>query len=212
VLVLVLTAVVLLWQVSDPADQGPAVEPPTGSAALPQAARAPSDLAEDETWLSGVVLDASTVVTTESVLRDVRAVGSDVRTGPGSLTAGILAVDATVPFDAVAQELGGRTTVRPAGPSEATVVRRVRRFGRDFRVVATGSVQVEDGRLVVEPTSIDVGGPDALADALADVVRRLVTIEHSIEGLPERLVLQDVVVQRDGFRATLRGEGVRLVQ
>lgn len=47
-------------------------------------------------------------------------------------------------------------------------------------------------------------------DAIASVVRRSVTIEHEIEGLPEGLVLQDVTVQDDGFRANLRGEDVKL--
>ena len=51
------------------------------------------------------------------------------------------------------------------------------------------------GRLVVEPRSIDFGGPDFLSDAVGAVVRRLVTIEHDIEGLPEGLVLEDVTVQ-----------------
>lgn len=65
-------------------------------------------------------------------------------------------------------------------------------------------MKVEGGRLIVEPRSIDIGGPDFLSDATAAVVRGLVTIEHEIEGLPEGLVLQDVTVQGDGFRAVSR--------
>jgi hypothetical protein len=38
-----------------------------------------------------------------------------------------------------------------------------------------------------------------------------VTIEQDIEGLPEGLVLRDVAVRDDGFRATFRGEDVELV-
>ncbi len=91
------------------------------------------------------------------------------------------------------------------------VVRTVEALGRELRVIATGTVEVEAGRLVVEPRSIDFGGPDFLSDATAAVVRRLVAIEHDIEGLPEGLVLQDVAVQGDGFRARLLGEDVQLV-
>ena len=80
-----------------------------------------------------------------------------------------------------------------------------------FEVVATGSVEVVDGRIVVEPTSIDLGGPSFLSGLIGSVVRRLVTIEHEVEGLPDGLVLQEVVVQEDGFRATLSGDDVRLV-
>jgi hypothetical protein len=37
-----------------------------------------------------------------------------------------------------------------------------------------------------------------------------VTIEQTVEGLPEGLVLRDVAVQDDGFRARLDGVDVRL--
>jgi hypothetical protein len=84
-------------------------------------------------------------------------------------------------------------------------------LGRDIQVVATGTVKVEAGRLLVEPRAIDVGGPAFLAVVTAALVRGLVTIAHDIKGLPEGLVLEDVAVQGDGFRATLRGEDVKLV-
>jgi hypothetical protein len=90
-------------------------------------------------------------------------------------------------------------------------VRTVELVGRELRVVATGTVEVEDGRLVVEPRNIDLGGPDFIGDAIAAVVRGLVTIEHDIEGLPEGLTLQDVTVREDGFRAGLAGQDVRLL-
>ena len=98
----------------------------------------------------------------------------------------------------------------PVG-SDAIVERTVEVGGRSFHVVASGSVEVVAGRLVVEPTTIDVGGPAFLAGLIGTVVRGLVTIEHDVEGLPEGLVLQDVVVQDDGFRANLSGDDVRIV-
>ncbi|WP_258061898.1 LmeA family phospholipid-binding protein [Arthrobacter sp. ZGTC412] len=104
-----------------------------------------------------------------------------------------------------------RDRIRAADGGQAMVVRTVEALGRELRVIATGTVEVEAGRLVVEPRSIDFGGPDFLSDATAAVVRRLVAIEHDIEGLPEGLVLQDVAVQGDGFRARLLGEDVQLV-
>ena len=100
--------------------------------------------------------------------------------------------------------------VRAAEGGQAAVVRTVEVLGRELRVVATGTVEVEGGSLVVEPRSIDIGGPDFLSNAIGTVVRSLVTIEHEIEGLPEGLVLQDVTVQEDGFRANLTGADVRL--
>lgn len=213
VLILGLAAVVLWWVASGPADgteAGPAPSP-TAGAERPLGAKPPADLRGDEVWLADLALDAGTVVTAGSMLRDVRAVGQDVVMRPEGLVAARLAVDATVPFEVVADELGNGTVVRAAGGGQAMVARTVEVLGRELRVTAIGTVEVEAGRLVVEPRSIDFGGPDFLSDAIAAVVRRLVTIEHAIEGLPEGLVLQDVTVQNDGFRANLRGEDVKLV-
>lgn len=213
VLVLGVMAAILWWTVSDPAGggkAGPVPSPPVGADRTP-AAQPPADLRDDEVWLADLVLDAGTVVTAGSILREVRAVGQDVVAGPDGLVAAQLAVDATVPFEVVANKLGNGTVVRSAGGGQVMVIRTVNALGRDLPVTATGTVEVAAGRLIVEPRSIDLGGPDFLSDAIATVVRGLVTIEHDIEGLPEGLVLQDVAVQDDGFRANLRGEDIKLV-
>ena len=212
-LVLGVTAAILWWAASDPTgggEAGPVPSPPVG-VDRPPAAQPPAGLRDDEVWLADLALDAGTVVTAGSILRDVRAVGQDVVAGPDGLVAAQLAVDATVPFEVVANKLGNGTVVRSAGGGEAMVIRTVNALGRELPVTATGTVEVVAGKLIVEPRSIDFGGPDFLSDAIATVVRGLVTIEHDIEGLPEGLVLQDVAVQDDGFRANLRGEDIKLV-
>lgn len=202
----------LWWGVTDPSGSGevapasPSVEP-----SGPVGTEPPADLRRDEVWLADLALDAGTVVTGDSTLRDVRAVGRDVVTGPQGLVAARVIVDATVPFEVVAAELGAGSEVRAAEDGQAMVLTTVEALGRELDVVATGTVEVEAGRLVVEPRSIDLGGPGFLADALGATVRRLVTIEHEIEGLPAGLTLEDVVVRSDGFRATLRGRDVVLV-
>lgn len=212
-LVLGVALVILWWGLSDPADAGGPGPAPTASAGAEDpstTAAPPATLLEDETWFADLVLEAGTVVTPDSTLRDVRAVGQDVVVGPDRSVAARLVVDATVPFEVVADELGDDSVVRAAGGGEATVVRTVDALGREVRVTATGTVDVQAGRLVLEPRSIDIGGPDFLSDATAAVVRRFVTIEHDIDGLPAGLVLEGVTVQTDGFRANLRGEDVRL--
>ena len=210
VLVLVLATWIVLWAISEPAGRDGAAEPttpvPSASAAEP-----PSDLDPAEMWLDDVALDAGTVVLPDSTLRDVAVVAQGVRTGPDGLLATAMTVDATVPFEVVAEQIGDDAVVRAGEGSQAVVERTVEVAGRSFDVVASGSVEVVDGRIVVEPTSIDLGGPSFLSGLIGSVVRRLVTIEHEVEGLPDGLVLQDVVVQDDGFRATLSGDDVRLV-
>ncbi|KNC19380.1 hypothetical protein AC792_07180 [Arthrobacter sp. RIT-PI-e] len=209
-LAMVLALAVLWWVVSEPAGS-PAAAGPSVSADPPTAgASPPAGLEEGRVWFAELELDAGTVVTSGTTLRDVRAVGQDVVSGPDELRSGFLTVDATVPFDVVAAELDDGSVVSAAGEGRARVVRTVEALGREIRVVAEGSVEVADGRLVVVPRSIDVGGPAFLSDATAAVVRGLVTIEHEVEGLPDGLVLQDVTVQEDGFRVELQGEDVPL--
>ena len=211
VLVLVVAVAILWWLVSDPAGGGEAgPRPPTVGAERPQGRQPPAGLRGDEAWFAELALDAGTLVTAGSMLRDIRAVGQDVVANPDGLVAARVTVDATVPFEVIADEVGNGTTVRAGDDGQAMVVRTVEALGRELRVAATGTVEVESGRLVVEPRSIDFGGPDFLSDDIAAVVRGLVTIEHDVEGLPEGLVLQHVTVQDDGFRASLRGEDVKL--
>ncbi|MDT0163960.1 LmeA family phospholipid-binding protein [Actinotalea sp. AC32] len=214
-LVLVVVAVAVVVLISEPAgDAGapssPGVEEGSGGGGSVGAASPPGDLAEGEVWLGDVALEAGALATADGVLHDVRADGVDVRTGPEGLTAASMVLDATVPFELVAEQVGDGVVVGAGPRGQATVTRGAELLGRRLDVSATGTVEVVRGRLVIEPTSIDVGGPAFLSDVLGTVVRELVTIEHEIEGLPEGMVLDDVEVQPDGFRARLVGEDVRL--
>ena len=214
VVLLVAAAGVAFVRLSHPVDAATAdpapPPPPLGSPLEPGRATPPADLAPGETWLGDVVLDAATLLTTGADLRDVSAVGSDVRTGDDGIRAGRLAVDATVPFDVVARQIGPGTTVAAAGDGQASVRRTVEVLGRELDVVATGTVEVVGGRLVVNPRSIDVGGPAFVADAVAAVARELVVIEQDVEGLPAGLLLRQVTVTDAGFRARLDGEDVEI--
>jgi hypothetical protein len=210
-LVLVLLAGILWAAFSRPAGEPPSVPvtPGTAPTAAPTPARTPPPgLRTDEVWLGDIEFESGAIVAAGTLLRDVRASGIDVVSGAEGILAAHLVVDATVPFDVVGDELGPDTLVGPGEDGEARVVRTVEALGRELDVVATGTVEVVAGRLVVEPTSIDVGGPAFLADLLASIVREFVTIEHEIEGLPEGLVLQSVRVRDDGFRAHLEGTDV----
>ena len=211
VLVLGAAAAIAWWVVSDPASRLEAAPAPTPTAGerVPEA-KPPAGLGPDEVWLADVAMDAGTLAAAGSVLHDVRAVGQDVVTGSDGMVAQRLTVDATVPFAVVAGELGDGTEVRAAEGGQVIVVRTVEALGRQLAVTATGTVEADAGRLVVEPRSIDFGGPGFVSDAVGAVVNRLVTIEHDIDGLREGLVLQDVAVQEDGFRARLSGEDVKL--
>ncbi|MFC3688636.1 LmeA family phospholipid-binding protein [Aquipuribacter hungaricus] len=200
---LVAVVVVAVLALTDPA---PSAAPP--SPASPRPAEAPGTLAEGQTWLGDVALDAGSLLTPDADLRDVQAEGTDVLTGADGIRAGSLDVEATVPFEVVAAQIGPGTTITAAEDGQATVTRDVRALGRALEVQATGTVEVVRGRLVVEPRSVDVEGLSFLSSTLAAAARELVTIEQDVEGLPPGLVLREVTVTDDGFRARLDGEDV----
>ena len=214
--VLVLAAllvVALLAATRSASSAAPDASPPAEASGVGSAGEpAPGDLADGDLWLDGLTLDADTLTTPDGTLRDVVVTGAGVRTGASGLVAGQLAVDATVPFALVAGQIGPDVRVGPVAgsPDQAAVHRSFEGLGRVLDVEATGTVSVVAGRLVVEPRTIDIGGPAFLADVFGALARELVTIEHEIEGVPDGLVLQGVTVQRDGFRAALRGTDVRI--
>ncbi|MDO5737041.1 MAG: LmeA family phospholipid-binding protein [Propionibacteriaceae bacterium] len=211
-LLLTMAAVVLWWVVSEPTT-GPSEAPsPTPVASSTSMDAPPTDLGKDEVWLGDMDVRADIVVLPDSSLSDVEATGYGARSGPGGLIVKRLDVQATVPFTDVAAQLGGDTQVSPGPDGQARIERTLDVLGRQVTVVATGTVEVENGLLVVEPLFIDLGGPDVTSRALAAVVRKFVTIEQPIEGLPQNLILRDVTVQEDGFRADLSGQNVVLAE
>lgn len=211
---LVAALAVALWLLTSPAGSGDATSPTSGGSGPDPAAESaspPADLADDEVWLGDVDLASGLVEFPVSTLLDIEAEGQGLRSGPDRLVADRLVVHGTVPFSEVAAELGGDTEVSATQDGRAVVRRTVEALGRELTVEATGQVGARDGLLVVTPVTIDLGGSGPVALATAAVVRELVTIEYALEDLPENLVLMDVDVQEDGFRAHLEGEGVVLV-
>ena len=73
----------------------------------------------------------------------------DVRTGPAGLTAASMVLDATVPFELVAEQIGEGVVVGAGPRGEATVERSAELLGRRLSVSARGTVEVVDGRLVI---------------------------------------------------------------
>ena len=209
---LVIAAIAVWWVVSEPLT-GPNETPPTTpatSGTSPDAA--PADLGKDDVWLGDVDVAADIIVLPDTSLLDVQARGHGAHSSPDGVMVEQLEVLATVPFSDVASQLGGDSRIGAGPNGQATIARSVDVLGRQVEVTATGTVEVVNGLLVVEPRSIDVGGPDILSKAVADIARRFVTIEQPIEGLPPNLVLRDVAVQDDGFRATLSGQDVVLTE
>ncbi|QKE83875.1 LmeA family phospholipid-binding protein [Arthrobacter sp. NEB 688] len=179
--------------------------PPSGVRVSP-----PGDLGPDETWLGAVRLQSREVLAAEGDLVDVDATGTGVRFGPDGLRATTLAVRATLPFGTVAEQVGAGTRLYAAGEGRAGVERQVNVLGRDLLVRATGRVRAEGGLLVLEPETVDVGGPGPVDAALGAAARQLVTIRTPVTGLPDGMVLREVGVDGAGFAVRLDGQDVVL--
>ena len=68
------------------------------------------------------------------------------------------------------------------------------------------------GDLFDRTETVDLDGPDWLDSAASALVRELVTVRHTVEGVPEGMALTSVSVQEGGFRAHLRGDDVAITR
>jgi hypothetical protein len=195
--------VVLSLPVADPA---PPAAPP------PNPVGAPGSVARGETWLGDAALSSSSVLTSDGPLSDVRATGRGVRLTPRGLRADRLAIEAVLPYATAARQIGNDVELYAARSGRAGVRRTATVLGRTVAVRATGTVRAERGQLVIEPVTIDLGGPDVLDSVLSAAARRLVTIRHTVTGLPAGMRLTEVAVAEGGFRAELTGTDVVLTQ
>jgi hypothetical protein len=186
-----------------------ALASPAPTATPPAAvAQQPGDLADDETWLGAVELRSQDVVSAQGDLLDVVAVGSGVRFSQSGLSAQQLDIDATIPFATVAEQVGHDVTVYDAGNGKTGVERQVTLLGRDITVTATGTVSADGGQLLIEPETVDLGGPSFLDAAASTLARSLVTIRQDVAGVPEGMTLTAVQVTPEGFDAQLTGTDV----
>ena len=170
----------------------------------------PADLGPTETWLGDVDLSSSSLITPDGPLRDVHATGTNVRVTSGGLRVGEVHLQATLPFEVAAQQVGHGVVLYDAGGGLAGVRRSTEVLGVEASIRATGKVSAVGGNLLITPVSIDVGLPGFINDAISQAARELVTIEQSIEGLPSGLRHTAVTVGPNGFRATLRGTDVTI--
>ncbi len=206
--VIALVLVVLVFSLGSGASSatGSTASPrPTGTALV---AQQPADLKEDETWLGAVDLRSQDVVSAKGSLVDVVAKGSGVRFSNKGLQAQTLDIDATIPFTTVAEQVGQGVTVYDAGNGKTGVERQVTILGRDLTLKATGTVTADGGQLLIEPETVDLGGPSFLDAAASTLARSLATIRQDVPGVPTGMSLTAVEVTPQGFDAQLSGTNV----
>ena len=207
---LALVLVVLVFSLGSGASSasGSTASPaPTASAGV---AQRPADLTADEMWLGAVELRSQDVVSAQGDLVDVVAIGSGVRFSEAGLRAQSLDIDATIPFATVAEQVGQDVTVYDAGNGKTGVERQVTILGRDITLKATGTVTADGGQLLIEPETIDLGGPSFLDAAASTLARSLATIRQDVPGVPAGMSLDAVAVTPQGFDARLSGTDVAI--
>ena len=173
-----------------------------------------ASVSSDGTRLTFERLEGSGGVLTspQGRVEDLELSARDVVVAGSTMTMGTATVDGVVPFTLVADEIGPGTTVTAIGQGQARVTRTVEVLGRRLGISATGRVDVEDGAVVVDPVSVETGGPQWLEGFIARTAGRFVALRHDVEGLPEGLELQRASVADDGIRVQLTGEDVVLRQ
>ena len=182
---------------------------PTSSAATVVAP--PADLRDDETWLQDFELHSADVVSPQGDLDDLVAKGSGMRSSPGGLLrAQRLEIEARVPFRTVAEKVGEGTRLYAVDAGRVGIERTVTIFGQDLTVRAISTVVADQGQLLIEPESVDLGGPAFLDSAASAIARNLVTIRQDLPGMPDGVVLTEVTVSGAGFRVFLAGKDVTI--
>ena len=135
-----------------------------------------------------------------------------MRFSPSGLRADRLDIDATVPFATVAEQVGEDVRIFPPRAARAGIERQVTVLGRDVTVSATGTVEADGGQLLIEPETVELGGPAFLDAAASAVARGLVTIRQDVAGVPEGMALTAVEVTPQGFAASLTGADVTITR
>lgn len=205
---LALVLVVLVFSLDSGATSGSGSATTPAPTASVTVAQQPADLADDETWLGAVELRSQDVVSSQGDLVDVIATGSGVRFSEAGLKAQQLDIDATIPFETVAEQVGDDVSVYDAGNGKTGVERQVTILGRDITLRATGTVTADGGQLLIEPETVDLGGPSFLDSAASSLARGLATIRQDVPGVPTGMSLTAVEVTPEGFDARLNGTDV----
>ncbi len=113
-----------------------------------------------------------------------RANGSGVRFGADGLQAARLDLAATLPFATVAEQVGDGVRLYAVSGGLAGVERTATILGRDVTIRATGTVRADRGQLLIEPETVDLGGPSFVDSAASAAARSLVTIRQDVPGVP----------------------------
>lgn len=193
------------------APEGDAPPTPTTTSSAATVVAPPADLREDETWLQDFELHSADVISPQGDLDNLVAKGSGMRSSPdGMLRAERLDIEARVPFETVAEKVGDGVRLYAVDAGRVGIERTATILGQDLTVRAISTVVADRGQLLIEPESVDLGGPAFLDSAASAVARNLVTIRQDIPGMPDGVELTEVTVSGAGFRVLLAGTDVTI--
>lgn len=158
---------------------------------------------------SHVTADVDAVVLDGVPTTDVTVDARGVRRGD-PITVDELEASLTLPVSAVQDAVAERTGLA------VTVVVQGEQLQASMDVLGvplavTFAPRVEGGRLLVDTTSLSLGGLSVDAASLpGGLGDRLVDLEVPVDGLPDGLALTDAHVVTDGVRVTVAGTDVTL--
>jgi len=124
----------------------------------------------------------------------------------GPVTVARLSGHGTVTYAEVLRQVGIEgLRLGDAGDGRVRVRRDVAVQGVTATATATAQVESRGQRLRVVPTSLDIEGGGAVADALADTFADQLSFTYSMRALPDGVTVDRVVPGADGFVVTVSG-------
>lgn len=181
---------------------------PAGDAPSPTAAaQPPANLPRDQSWLSDLHAEGSSVVVHGTRLTDVQLSLGDVQTTSAGVQVGSLSATGTVPMADVEALAGSGTRLEYVDADHVRVTREVSFVGRNATATGVATVEPDGQALVITPTSIELPGFGQLG---LSAMRSLLAVRQPVHGLPAGVTIRSTQVQPDGLRIELVGSDVAI--
>jgi hypothetical protein len=141
---------------------------------------------------------------------DVTLDATDITTSE-PYTAGTATIEATLPTASIDQIIADQTKLDITTSVDGDALKATGKV-LGVTLAATLVPRVQDGKLLVDVTSVSIGGASLSVDSLPNAIGdKLANIEIPVKaGLPEGLVLSAVRVVDDGLRITATGTDVAI--
>ncbi|STD08066.1 Uncharacterised protein [Dermatophilus congolensis] len=183
--------------------------PATSATTTPTAPATPSHLAQGEYSANNLTFATPQLDTSSGTITDVHlTAGNFVNTSKGKRIDNFKA-NALVPFTTVQNKIGNGVTITPTGDGKITTRTTFEILGRQLTLTGTGTMTVDAGRLVFNPSAIGFHeGPPGLN--VPEWAAGRLRFAIPVPALPENATITNITTENTGFRIHLAGSQLQL--